>query len=352
MIIEMDSLTQSSASVSTSSKRIEDRFTAAVNVIRGLPKNGSYQPSNDMMLRFYSYYKQATIGPCTQKKPPFWDVVGRAKYDSHKSLGKMPKERAMELYVEELKKIIETMSYTENVAEFMGSVSELDGVDVDDLEAVAPEAIKKVKSQPNSPFASRESSPIRAADKPLRYRSEIENGRHYEFTNGNSIEISNGNHLQNGYISVADPSDDEYIDTVEDDPHLEEPTIRYSRPWTRRSRATQPDVAAFHSNDNGSTNTLIAMNNCGEHLDTVASINQLLKTVENLRNDLHQIHTRINLMERSLADVRNQQLRKKILELKYPKWWPFVETSPAWFAFVIIWPFVALRVMQAIQRKK
>lgn len=64
----------------------------------------------------------------------------------------MPKERAMELYVEELKKIIETMSYTENVAEFMGSVSELDGVDVDDLEAVAPEAIKKVKSQPNSPF--------------------------------------------------------------------------------------------------------------------------------------------------------------------------------------------------------
>lgn len=64
----------------------------------------------------------------------------------------MPKERAMELYVEELKKIIETMSYTENVAEFIGSVSELDGVDVDDLEAVAPEAIKKVKSQPNSPF--------------------------------------------------------------------------------------------------------------------------------------------------------------------------------------------------------
>lgn len=58
----------------------------------------------------------------------------------------------MELYVEELKKIIETMSYTDNVAEFMDSVSELDGVDVDDLETVAPEAIKKVRSQPNSPF--------------------------------------------------------------------------------------------------------------------------------------------------------------------------------------------------------
>lgn len=68
----------------------------------------------------------------------------------------MPKERAMELYVDELKKIIETMSYTDNVAEFMGSVSELDGVDVEDLEAVAPEAIKKVKSQPNSPFGNKQ----------------------------------------------------------------------------------------------------------------------------------------------------------------------------------------------------
>lgn len=64
----------------------------------------------------------------------------------------MPKEKAMELYVEELKKIIETMSYTDNVAEFMGSISELDGVDVSDLEAVAPDAIRKVRSQPNSPF--------------------------------------------------------------------------------------------------------------------------------------------------------------------------------------------------------
>lgn len=44
------------------------------------------------------------------------------------------------------------MSYTDNVADFMGSISELDGVSVDDLEAVAPDAIKKVRSQPNSPF--------------------------------------------------------------------------------------------------------------------------------------------------------------------------------------------------------
>lgn len=93
-----------------------------------------------MMLRFYSFYKQATHGPCTHTKPAFWDVVGRAKYDSYNALGNMPKERAMELYVEELNKIIETMSYTENVAEFMESVGGLNGVDVDDVEA--PKAIR------------------------------------------------------------------------------------------------------------------------------------------------------------------------------------------------------------------
>lgn len=104
-----------------------------------------------MMLRFYSYFKQATLGPCTQSKPPFWDVVGRAKFDAYKCLGNMPKERAMELYVEELNKIIETMSYTDNVAEFLGSINELNGID----DAVAPQAIKNTRSHSNSPFGKR-----------------------------------------------------------------------------------------------------------------------------------------------------------------------------------------------------
>lgn len=104
-----------------------------------------------MMLRFYSFYKQATQGPCTQTKPAFWDVVGRAKYDSYKGLGNMPQERAMELYVDELKKIIETMSYTDSVAEFMGSINEFNGSD--DLEA--PQAIRSGRSNSSSPFGKK-----------------------------------------------------------------------------------------------------------------------------------------------------------------------------------------------------
>lgn len=109
-------------------------------------------------------------------------------------------------------------------------------------------------------------------------------------------------------------------------------------------------------------------------MDVTSTINQLLKTVDVMRNDVQQIHSRINLLERSINDVRNQQLRKKvninieisvlnfntktsmneskIMELRYPNWWPFTEISPTWFIFMILWPFAAQRIMQAIQRKK
>ncbi|KAJ8928823.1 hypothetical protein NQ314_018555 [Rhamnusium bicolor] len=63
---------------------------------------GSYQPSNELMLRFYGYFKQATKGPCTGSRPAFWDVVRRAKYNAWKNLGDMAREVAMAKYVEEL----------------------------------------------------------------------------------------------------------------------------------------------------------------------------------------------------------------------------------------------------------
>ncbi len=58
-----------------------------------------------MMLLFYSYYKQATLGPCTLAKPAFWDVVNKAKWNAWTSLGQMSKDQAMKKYVEEIKKV-------------------------------------------------------------------------------------------------------------------------------------------------------------------------------------------------------------------------------------------------------
>lgn len=63
---------------------------------------GSYQPSNELMLRFYAYFKQATLGPCCDARPGFWDLVGRAKHDAWKRLGDMSRNDAMTKYVDEL----------------------------------------------------------------------------------------------------------------------------------------------------------------------------------------------------------------------------------------------------------
>lgn len=98
----------------------QKRFQAAVDVIHNLPKNGSYRPSYEVMLRFYSLYKQAMCGPCKVPRPGFWDPVGRYKWDAWNKLGEMNTESAMAAYVDEMKSIaqevIDTMSMDENTA--------------------------------------------------------------------------------------------------------------------------------------------------------------------------------------------------------------------------------------------
>lgn len=309
---------------------IEHRFNAAVNVIRGLPKSGSYQPSNDMMLRFYSYFKQATLGPCTQKKPPFWDIVGRVKYESYKCLGDMPKERAMELYVDELKKIIETMSRANSSSDIAGSVSELNGIDIGDLEAVAPEAMKKVISHPNSPFASREASPIRVSH---------QNG----YTNNEPV-VNGNNHFDDNFQSghTTEHSDDEYIDTVDDDTYfISEPIVstRISRPTTRRSFGNIVPASSVVTEASSSTN----------YRQIEPAINQILRTVELMNNDLQQINRRIDIVERLMATMDNYQVKPMA---RYPRWWPFTDISPKWFIFMLLWPLLAKRLGKMLQKRK
>lgn len=93
-----------------------------------------------------------------------------------------------------------------------------------------------------------------------------------------------------------------------------------------------------------------------------------------MRSDVQQINARLNQLERSLTEVKNHQLRKKvninininvlnytnktsmikskIMELKYPKWWPFTEISPTWFVFMLLSPILVQRLMNRIQQKK
>ncbi|XP_037837990.1 acyl-CoA-binding domain-containing protein 5-B-like isoform X6 [Kryptolebias marmoratus] len=99
---------------------LEEKFAAAVQVIRSLPEEGPFQPSDDMMLMFYSYYKQATVGPCNIHRPMgFWDTRGKTKWDAWSSLGTMTKEEAMRNYIEHIQLILETIPISEEVSELV-----------------------------------------------------------------------------------------------------------------------------------------------------------------------------------------------------------------------------------------
>ncbi|XP_031614776.1 acyl-CoA-binding domain-containing protein 5-B-like isoform X3 [Oreochromis aureus] len=99
---------------------LESKFAAAVKVIRSLPEEGTFQPSDDMMLMFYSYYKQATMGPCNISRPTgFWDTHGKAKWDAWSSLGNMTKEEAMKSYIENIQLILETVPISEDVSDLV-----------------------------------------------------------------------------------------------------------------------------------------------------------------------------------------------------------------------------------------
>ncbi|XP_056325212.1 acyl-CoA-binding domain-containing protein 4 isoform X3 [Danio aesculapii] len=100
----------------------ERRFQAAVDVIQSLPKNGTYKPSYEVMLRFYGLFKQAVCGPCTLSRPGFWDPVGRYKWEAWSNMGEMSRETAMAAYVDEMKKVaqdvIDTMQINEKNASY------------------------------------------------------------------------------------------------------------------------------------------------------------------------------------------------------------------------------------------
>lgn len=67
--------------------------------------SGSFQPSYDLQLKFYAYFKQATEGANHYPKPSFWEVVKKAKWDAWTRLGNMTKEEAMTHYVDELRRV-------------------------------------------------------------------------------------------------------------------------------------------------------------------------------------------------------------------------------------------------------
>nr|XP_046216463.1 acyl-CoA-binding domain-containing protein 5A-like isoform X1 [Oncorhynchus gorbuscha]XP_046216464.1 acyl-CoA-binding domain-containing protein 5A-like isoform X1 [Oncorhynchus gorbuscha] len=131
---------------------LETRFDAAVRVIRSLPEDGPYQPADGMMLMFYSYYKQAALGPCNIPRPTgYWDTAGKAKWDAWNSLGNMSKEEAMQAYVNDIQLILETLPVTEEVSDLLEA---LGGYFFEEVEGGVEEEKDEDKRAYSRPFAA------------------------------------------------------------------------------------------------------------------------------------------------------------------------------------------------------
>ena len=70
-------------------------FESAVASVRELTED----PGNDVKLKLYALYKQATEGDVSGKRPGFTDFVGRAKYDAWAKLSGTPAEDAESQYI-------------------------------------------------------------------------------------------------------------------------------------------------------------------------------------------------------------------------------------------------------------
>ncbi|XP_042354325.1 acyl-CoA-binding domain-containing protein 5A-like [Plectropomus leopardus] len=146
-------------------RSLEAKFVAAVKVIRSLPEEGPFQPSDDMMLMFYSYFKQATLGPCNIPRPSgFWDTRGKAKWDAWSSLGNMTKEEAMKNYIENIQLILETIPISDEVSDLIQKLdnfyAEVDGRGEEDEENVVD------RRAFTRPFANHSDELIRQCHKP------------------------------------------------------------------------------------------------------------------------------------------------------------------------------------------
>lgn len=315
----------------------EEQFKAAVNVIRNLPKNGPVQPSNNTMLKFYAFFKQATEGPNTAPKPAFWDLVKKAKWDAWTKLGDMERETAMKNYVDEFKIIVESVSNSNMETVNKGEVDSFyASVPMKDLELVIGPIIHKVRSRSNSPV--HDASSINS-DLPHE-NGIIENDRSKPektvVANGNiKPQVVNGHNgvYVNGTCNRSEEDDDEedfFLDTIENS--------------DQGSRTRLTDDRIYRNNAqlnymNGYSNGFVEMD--------IATSQQISKVIISLQKDLEKVVKSVNLIEQRIG-----QLQTEIVMQKSSKWSLMTSQNIIPFVVLFTWPVLLQLLIIWFRRKK
>ncbi|XP_063371087.1 acyl-CoA-binding domain-containing protein 5 isoform X1 [Cydia amplana] len=298
---------------------LEEKFNAAVNVIRSLPKSGSYQPSNELMLRFYSYYKQAMEGPCDKPKPGFWDVVNRAKWESWNKLGNMTQTEAMQAYVDELHKIVETMSYSSDVASFLSVDDEDEEFPNRDLELVAGDVLRRVRSEHNTPSGSRSVSGASSPVPRARHDSEDEYIDTVDVSIWSEVDADTG---QPGGLATVDVN-------------VSDPEVAERAPAPVQAAPAQPSAPATAQTQPRLSNG---------HAHQITSQLTHLKVLEQLPGTLARL-------EADVAALRKAVEGERLMNQNHGWRWPWQELSPPTLLLLAAWPFIAYKLAGRFQRR-
>jgi acyl-CoA-binding protein len=336
----------------------EEQFKAAVNVIRSLPKSGPFQPSDELKLKFYAYFKQATEGPNETKKPAFYDIVNKYKWEAWKKLANMSKEKAMESYVEQLKKVVETMSFTEAVTDFYQVLGPF-------YEFLPPESIASIESSNHKLNGDNED-----IEKEITCSEEINipriNGEDYGVDSEGEEFSDTYDHIgEDGQIPIAarngtDYSIDEILEArggADSNPSAtispSNSSINREVSSVRSRNARQSDSRMPVSQPIGSSSIRGTGGTGGgsgsNPQDYSIGINeQLALAVIRLQQSMDQVVNRLDTLESMLTrDSRTRSSPQKKSNL-----WPFEDIRPHTIFVLLVWPFVAQWIVHYIRQKR
>uniref|UniRef100_A0A0N5CBS8 ACB domain-containing protein n=1 Tax=Strongyloides papillosus TaxID=174720 RepID=A0A0N5CBS8_STREA len=89
------------------------------------------EPDNDVKLKLYGLFKQATSGDVSGSRPGMMDFVGRAKYDAHKEAFGLSREEAEKKYVDLVNSLLKEEEKVSNESTTSSSSSiNVPGIDI------------------------------------------------------------------------------------------------------------------------------------------------------------------------------------------------------------------------------
>uniref|UniRef100_A0A1A8BLE8 Acyl-CoA binding domain containing 4 n=1 Tax=Nothobranchius kadleci TaxID=1051664 RepID=A0A1A8BLE8_NOTKA len=342
----------------------QTRFQAAVDVIHNLPKNGCYQPSYEVMLRFYSLYKQAMCGPCAVPRPGFWDPVGRYKWDAWNSLGDLSRESAMAMYVEEMKKVaqevIDTMPMNHTTASFFHHFEPLYSV-IGDMprppasllthvaESGIPEPLLITSDSESDVFCDSVDSVEQLSSMTIQASKSLSVYNSQEVCPGEGHrQVS---HLQGRQAGAGQGGEGAEYRRGQRPPRRSREPGREAcyRPAPTGEPRQAPQGGAGGSGQRGGDGS----EGRAERLHDAYLQQQVILALRRLREDMGSVMERLEVVERLAAShVPGSEWRTCLqcaASQQEETWWPFDMSGPTVLLF-LLWPFVAQGLVYMLKK--